>query len=879
MILPIKRINERVEIAKQDSDTSLFFNLMYAGEQLLKLITVSMVSGIKDSKGNKDNDQYSQYYELVHADSIGVWSNVLDNILTGPAYHFLLDQYRPFWSELMEKSTNPSWQYGSLTALNNCLKVLNERHEDLPTKYALKNWFKLFVQLRNDARAHGVINAVEIAKICPNLETSIKLISDNFSLFKVNWVYIKQNISGSYRTTNLNEGEKQELLGEAANNLVLKDGVYLILDEPHHINVLYSTVEATDFYFPNGNFTEKSYECLSYITGKKLYQDSTQFLKLPGQLPSSETEGKGKLDLIHTTFTNLPFVQSIYINRSELESELETVLLLDDTYPIITLNGRGGIGKTSLTLFLLRKICKTDRFDAIIWLSARDIDLLEEGPKIVKPQILDETDIGNEFTSLLEPSGFLTKGYNSRKFIEDELRNSGPGTNGRILVVMDNFETLKNPTQVYKWLVTHVRNPNKILITSRLRDFKADYPITVQGMNRQEFNELVERVSIELDIQKLLNKRFLDELYSESDGHPYVVKVMLGEVSIHKELRNVKRVIAGKDEILTALFERTYSNLSISSKRVFLTLCSWRNIFPEIAIEAVLKREDNELINVEDGIEELFRYSFIELIKSNFDDSDFISVPLAAFEFGRKKLSVNPLKSKILLDIQILQFFGVTQFTDINKGLRPKVEQFFKNIAISIRKDNSLISKYLPLLEFVCRKYPEGWKLLSNLYYELNNLPSSIDALQKYLADHRPDVKSKIRAWEFLSKLYALNKDYTGEAHSLTEMSKIDEVDFNDLSNAINSLNNLFKEQKTKFKKEEIYILLISVAEKMNNRIKMGEGSPSNYTNLAWVYINLSKKDTAKTLVKRALEKEPTHFHALNLAKVLKIDIRPYYAD
>lgn len=879
MILPIKRINERVEIAKQDSDTTLFLSLMYAGEQLLKLITLSMVSGIKDSLGNKDNDQYSQYYELVHADSIGNWSKVLDNILTGPAYHFLSSDYKPFWGELTEKATNPSWQYGSLFALNNCLQVLNEKHEDLPTKYALRNWFKLFVQLRNDARAHGVINGAEVAKICPNLEKSIKLISENFSLFKADWLYIKQNISGSYRVTNLKGSEKHELQNETVDNATLRDGVYIMLDRPYLIDVLYSTVEATDFYFPNGNFTDKSYECISYITGKKLYEDSTLFLKPPGQLPSSETEGLGKLDLVHTTFTNLPYVQSIYINRSELEDELETVLLLDDTYPIVTLNGRGGIGKTTLTLYLLRKICKTDRFDAIVWLSARDIDLLEEGPKTVKPQILDETDISVEFAALLEPSGFLAKGFNSKKFIEHELRSSGTDTNGRILVVMDNFETLKNPSQVYQWLVTHVRNPNKILITSRLRDFKADYPITVQGMNRQEFNELVERVAIELNIQKLLNKPFLDELYSESDGHPYVVKVMLGEVSTHKELSNVKRVIAGKDEILVALFERTYSNLSISSKRVFLTLCSWRNIFPEIAIEAVLKREDNELINVEDGIEELFRYSFIELIKSNFDDSHFISVPLAAFEFGKKKLSVNPLKSKIQLDIEILNFFGVTQFTDINKGLRPKVEQFFKNIAIKIRKDTSLIGKFLPLLEFVCRKYPEGWKLLSNLYYELNNLSNAIDALQKYLADHRPDVKSKIRAWEFLSKLYSLNKDYTGEAHSLAEMSKIDEIEFNDLSNAIKSLMALFKDRKTKFKKEEIYILLISVAEKMNNRIKLGEGSPGNYTSLAWVYINLSKKEIAKSLVKKALEKDPNHFHAVNLAKVLKIDIRPYYVD
>src|SRR5688572_26343065 len=100
MIIPIKKINERVEIARQDGDTTLFMNLMYSGEQLLKLITSAMVAGINDSKGGKDNDQYAHYYKLVHADSIGTWSQSLENIITGPAFHLISDEFRPFWTEL-----------------------------------------------------------------------------------------------------------------------------------------------------------------------------------------------------------------------------------------------------------------------------------------------------------------------------------------------------------------------------------------------------------------------------------------------------------------------------------------------------------------------------------------------------------------------------------------------------------------------------------------------------------------------------------------------------------------------------------------------------------------------------------------------------------
>ena len=878
MLIPIQKLNERVEIAKQDSDTGLFMSLMYSGEQLLKLITSAMISGIDDEKASSENNQYSHNYKLVHADSIGIWSQVLENILTGPSYHFLREEFKLFWDELSIKATNPSWQYGALVAINNSLKAIKENHEDLPTKYQLKNWFSLFVRLRNDARAHGIPSADAISKICPNLEKSIKLISENLSLFKVPWIFIKQNVSGSYRFASLTQFSNNDEIQSEINKLTLSDGIYIFIKKPFSIDVIKSNIEAFDFYFPNGNFNDKSYECISYISGNKVYRNSKTFLTPPGQLPNSETEGLGKLDIIHSTFTNLPHLQSIYINRKELEDELEKVLLFEDIYPIITLSGRGGIGKTSLALFLLQKICNTERFDVIIWLSARDIDLFEEGPKTVKPQILDENDIATEFVKLIEPPDFQNKEFNRKGFIETELKSAATNTNGKILFVMDNFETLKNPKQVYEWLVTHVRNPNKILITSRLRDFKADYPINVTGMNREEFNALVERVSLQLSIHQLLNKSFLDELYKESDGHPYVIKVMLGEVSKEKELKNVKRIISGKDEILTALFERTYSNLSVSAKRVFLTLCSWRNIFPEIAIESVLNREENELINVENSIEELNRYSFIELLKSDMDESVFISVPLTAFEFGKKKLSVSPLKSAIQLDISLLNYFGVTQFTDINKGLKPRVEYFFKTIAITIRQNTENLNKYLPILEFVCRKYPYGWIMLHRIYYDTGINSKAIEVLQNYVADHRVENYEKIYAWELLAKFYSLEEDFNGEAQALVDICEIDNIDFNILSNSMHSLINLFKGKKLKFKKDEIFILLNNVVQKMQLRIDNGEGVIGDFTKLAWGYIHLEKKERAKKLVIKALKKDRTYFPAQNLAKILNIKPADYFS-
>ena len=74
------------------------------------------------------------------------------------------------------------------------------------------------------------------------------------------------------------------------------------------------------------------------------------------------------------------------------------------------------------------------------------------------------------------------------------------------MYIFDNFETLSNPIEVFEWLNSYVRLPNKILITSRLnRNFKADYPVEVKGMTESECHTLIDQVSTKFGIKRILN--------------------------------------------------------------------------------------------------------------------------------------------------------------------------------------------------------------------------------------------------------------------------------------------------------------------------------------------------------------------------------------
>src|SRR5690606_4527366 len=135
--------------------------------------------------------------------------------------------------------------------------------------------------------------------------------------------------------------------------------------------------------------------------------------------------------------------QNGYITRTPPENSLYSEIAEDNQHRIITLIGRGGIGKTWLTLEVLNRIAEEEIFDAILWFSARDIDLLPDGAKQVQPHILTERDIAEEFTNLigqylLSYEKIHSDDFNATEFLRTSMTKCELG---KILFVFDNFET------------------------------------------------------------------------------------------------------------------------------------------------------------------------------------------------------------------------------------------------------------------------------------------------------------------------------------------------------------------------------------------------------------------------------------------------------
>ena len=426
-----------------------------------------------------------------------------------------------------------------------------------------------------------------------------------------------------------------------------------------------------------------------------------------------------------------------YLNRilrefSGLETQLQEELLHTDRHPIVTLTGSGGIGKTTLAIAAIQAITKLDSppYDVVVWLSARDVDLLDSGPKPVAPRVVKKEDIAQAVVELLEPSERLDLDFKPEVYVQTSLVK---GAAGPTLFVFDNFETVESPADVFNWIDTHVRTPNKVLITTRFRNFVGDYSIEIGGMTDEEALDLISQHAAKLGIGSLLGPDYKDELIRESDGHPYVIKILLGQVA--REQRPVKpeRILAAADYLLTALFERTYDRLSPAGQRVFLLLCSWRVFVPAVAVEAVSLRSGNERFDVAAALTELKRLSLVEEVESRADDEIFIGVPLVAATYGRRKLEISSLKVAVEEDKKLLMEFGAGKREDAHRGALPRIDRLVRTVAAKASKDASSLDGFVPILEYLASRVPKAYELLANLVLEVSDTKSSAERAKAYL--------------------------------------------------------------------------------------------------------------------------------------------------
>jgi len=858
--IAIAQVLERAERAKSDSDYTYFFALLFAAEALAKTMVLGLVASIAD---DGDRNRYRLEHRLVRSDGLGDWGNVIEDVLTGLASQFLLSEARDEQKELTQQCKEGDWQYDATSALKAALQHLEVEAEELPIRSDMKRWFRLFATLRNKTRAHGATQPEKTTKAAEYISKSINLIYQNFRLFRRPWAHLYRNMSGKFRVSGITEDVAAFGFLKQAQDIQFPNGIYLFMGCPRRVRLMHTDSELRDFYFANGGLHSKKFEMLSYYSDDKVDGDASAFLTPPGVLPPSETQGRGELVPQGNCFSNVPDLVTDYVNRPRLEEDVRK-LLLDDKRPIVTLLGRGGIGKTSLALKVIQGLYKEQRYEGIVWLSARDVDLQFTGPKPVRPLVLSPEDMGKFYARLVLPSERASaKGFKARTFFEQQLQKCDLGA---CLFVFDNFETTQNPVEMFNWIDSFIRLPNKALITTRLREFKGDYPVEVSGMEENEARLLVAQTAASLSVSELIDADYVSKLVAQSEGHPYVIKILLGEVAKLGRAANIPQLIAGTDDILTALFERTYIALSPCSQRAFLTLSAWNSPVPRLALEAVLIRSTYERKQVEKGIEALLQYSIAEVHVAPTDKQEFISLPLVASVFGKKKLNISPSKAAIQSDVEILQMLGPSRCDDLHLGLERKLECFIANISKRIEAGIPYDS-FAPVLEMICRAYNPGWLLLARWHMEQRSpdgFGRAKEELRRFLESGPPNIEAA-EAWRLLGHACYQTGEALGEVHAFIERAQVSVVPFHDLSNTANTLNRFFSEHWLDIEKEQKRDLATRILTVLKAR--RTEAAADDLSRMAWLAKHCGQEALARDFVSAGLAMDAENYHLIKLAR------------
>lgn len=867
---PLALVANRLQITGGDDFANTFLDASYVAEVAIKLLATSLVAGTRKSS-SAIAARFD--YRLVRADGLGEWDQAIRDLTSHSILGYIDSDLRPLSVWLTQKRTKSADEWAKQAAHNliAILQLLGLPGEEVPRKLTTLHILNLFVRIRNKTKAHGAVTREFYEQANPRYLAALAGFVNACPINQWGWYHSTLRSNGKVRAIHL--------LGTSPEHVRQAESASLRPPEPGlvfrtHVDgdlfhcgpLLRSESSCNRFAFVNGNYSNAGVaEFLDYRTGDCQHVKLPEFSAPPAPLPASETEGIDGFDVYGSAFGNLPPRQTTYVRRPKLEATL-LMRLKDQNHPIITLHGRGGIGKTSLALQACYELSEDDNtaFEHLIWLSARDLELRPAGTAAVRRHV------SNLDSVVRAVGGFFGQELSIEEFAA-VLQDPAAADASSILFIFDNFETLDDPRGLQKFLDTHTHLPNKILITSRERAFKADYPVEVTGMEYEEAQALCYDDAVKLDLSRAFVDDHFEELYELTDGHPYVIRVLLGEMSKEKRWISPRSLPRRRGDIVDAVFERSFNKLSEDGRRVFLTAASWRSLIPELAMHVVLGARD---IDVESGIEECQRLSLLMQYDIS-DGSVCFAAPQLASLFAKKKLDGDPDRLVILEDRETLRlFFGPLSVDAASKtSVEAIVERFVAHCFAEIASDDGSKGNDVEvLLERVADEWPAAWVSVGQLREKLGTPRDQVEHAYRRAVEERPYDGA---AWHARAEYARRTKDSATRISALISQVEAEPDNVELLRNTALELVQYVDENKADIPVNRRGVYIANVRAHMEKHAVHLDAT--GLSRLAWLHLLEGDHDGAWKYANMGLAIEAVNAHCLRIVE--RLDVQGYQPD
>jgi tetratricopeptide (TPR) repeat protein len=274
-------------------------------------------------------------------------------------------------------------------------------------------------------------------------------------------------------------------------------------------------------------------------------------------------------------FRLLPQEYAKFVGREKYKELLKKAVESDPRIWIINLYGPGGVGKSALATWLAYEYYREQRpFEAILHLSAKDLELSSEGIRHLQPTLVSLEDLLDRILHLFEHSEYCKADIDIRKRTVVEILSAY-----RTLLILDNMEAVSDGRIMEFVRALPPTNQAKVLVTSRRRTSEWEYPIQVTEFDEQEVGKFIEVRNSELGLNlPVYDPMFVNKMSVMSGGLPLAIQWTLGEYAKTKDLDKIlSRALTSDSPLLEFSFRNLWGVLDGSSQKAMAVLSIFDN--------------------------------------------------------------------------------------------------------------------------------------------------------------------------------------------------------------------------------------------------------------------------------------------------------------
>ncbi len=263
-----------------------------------------------------------------------------------------------------------------------------------------------------------------------------------------------------------------------------------------------------------------------------------------------------------THFHNLPspeFDETGYIGRVDVTNQVVRLCL--GPYPVITIVGEGGLGKTSLALKVAYDILDLPNrpFDAVVWTSAKT-------RQITARHIVEIDNAIHDSLGMIRSISQELSGQDKSEPTAEVLSYLG---NFKILLILDNLETVID--ERIRHFLEDLPPGSKILITSRIGLGAFEFPVRLQPLENQEAVQLLRVLARVRGVSELVkyNDRKLGVYCGKMQNNPGFIKWFVSAVQAGQRPEDI---LDKPDNFLEFCMSNVYHYLSGNSRLVLKSM-------------------------------------------------------------------------------------------------------------------------------------------------------------------------------------------------------------------------------------------------------------------------------------------------------------------